>query len=159
MLRRRASFPRSILLVPVLLAMACGGGSGGSDADSGVVNCAGDPRVLAYAPNVTVTSVGTHMKYALVSSTPAPPARGLDDWTLRITDSAGQPLTTVPLAILTLMPEHGHGSPTIPQISNQGGGNYKVSQLNLFMPGIWRITFFPSNASSDTAEFWFCVQG
>jgi hypothetical protein len=153
MQRREASLVPVVLL---LLAAACGGNSGSGD--SGTVNCQSDSRVFKYTPNLSVTST-SGMKYILVQSDPAPPARGLDTWTLKITDSAGTPQPSLPVQIRTIMPEHGHGSSTTPVITNQGGGNYQVSQLNLFMPGVWKITFSNSAAFTDIADFWFCVPG
>jgi len=152
--------PRSSwFLLPALLALACGGSSNNGGDDAGVVNCASDPRVAAYTPNMTVNSKGGAMKVALVSSTPAPPATHLNDWTLKVTDAGGTPLPSLTLNVGTLMPDHGHASPTTPTITNKGGGTYEIGQLNLFMPGVWHVWFFTPGAPSDTADFFFCVQG
>ncbi|HMC70225.1 MAG TPA: hypothetical protein VKJ07_13805, partial [Mycobacteriales bacterium] len=71
----------------VLSVAGCGGSSSGS-ADSGdVVNCQNDPRVLAYAPNVSVQSQAKTMKFTLAQSSPAPPARGTDTWNIHVTDA------------------------------------------------------------------------
>jgi len=150
---------RSIAFLAAALFAACGGSSG-SQPDAGEVNCQNDPRVLTYAPNVTVTSSGGGTKYALVTSNPAPPAKGLDNWTLHVSAaSSGQAMSGLNLTIQTLMPDHGHGSPTVPPITDNGGGNYTVTNLYLFMPGVWRIRFFPAATPGDMADFMFCVQG
>jgi hypothetical protein len=149
--------PFAFILAAALIA-GCGGGSSTPDAGD-VVNCQDDPRVFAYAPNLTVTSAGGTLKFVLVESDPAPPARGNDTWTLRVTDASGQPMANMSLSVQTLMPNHGHGSSVTPQITNQGGGNYRVTPLYLFMPGVWRIRFFPTTSPTETADFWFCVQG
>ena len=150
---------RSIALLAAALFVACGGSSSSGGDDAGEVNCQNDPRVLTYAPNVSVTSTAGGTKYALVSS-PAPPAKGNDTWTLHVTNaSSGQPMAGLNLGIKTLMPDHGHGSPTTPAITDKGGGDYTVTPLYLFMPGVWQITFFPSATPADTAAFMFCVQG
>src|SRR5713101_2815575 len=101
---------RPTLFLALALAAACGG-SQSSSADGGdVVNCTNDPRVTAYAPNLAVTSVSTGMKFVLVSSTPAPPARGTDTWAVRVTDASGQALPNLSLSVLPFMPDHGHGT-------------------------------------------------
>lgn len=150
----------SLRLLPFIiasLAVACGGSS--SSGDAGVVNCQNDARVSTYAANMTVTSSGGALKVSLVNANPAPPARDLNTWDLRITNASGTAMPGLPLAIRTLMPDHGHGSPTTPTITDKGGGNYTVGQLNLFMPGVWHVWFFSNSAPTDIADFYFCVQG
>jgi subtilisin family serine protease len=149
------SFLRSTLFLALALGAACGGSQSSS---SDVVNCTNDSRVAAYVPNLAVTSAGGGMKFVLVSSDPAPPARGTDIWALRVTDASGQPLPNLSLSVLPFMPDHGHGTSVTPQITSNGGGNYTVSNLYFFMPGVWRITF-TSASPSDTAAFFFCVPG
>lgn len=148
--------------VPALLAAvafcACGGGSSGGG-DAGVVNCAGDPRVSAYTPNMTVTSKNGAMKVSLVSN-PAPPAKGNNVWSLKITNGSGSPMSGVSLGYGTIMPDHGHGSPiSNPAITDKGGGSYDVNPVDLFMPGVWHVWFYQQSAPTDTADFFFCVQG
>ncbi len=46
----------------------------------------------------------------------------------------------------------------VPQIASNGGGNYTVSNLYFFMPGVW-MTTFTSTSPSDSAKFFFCVPG
>jgi hypothetical protein len=148
-----SKFARLALIAAAAALTACGGST-----PEETVNCQADSRVMTYAPNLSV-SAPSGMKYILVQSSPAPPARGLDTWNLKVTDAAGTPQPGISLQIRTLMPEHGHGSSTTPTITNQGGGNYQVSQLNLFMPGVWKITFSNSPGFTDSADFWFCVPG
>ena len=152
----RASFPSSLLAA---LALAAGCGSSSSAPDAGdVVNCQTDPRVFAYAPNLAVKSSTSAMTFTLVQSDPAPPARGNDVWTMHVTDAAGQPLSNLSLTVLPFMPDHGHGTSVNPSVSVKGAGNYSVSPLYFFMPGVWRIRFTPAG-SSDTTDFWFCIPG
>lgn len=142
------------------LALAACGGGGSSTPDAGdVVNCASDPRVTTYAPNLTVTSKAGGLKVRLMQSDPAPPAKAVNTWNLHVTDGSGNALPSLSLNVDTLMPDHGHKSTTIPQVSNKGGGDYTVTLLDLFMPGVWHVWFFSGTATADTADFWFCVQG
>jgi hypothetical protein len=150
----RTIVSRLVLITAAAALAACGGSTPGDEP----VNCQTDSRVMTYAPNVTATAA-SGMKYVLVQSDPAPPARGTDTWNLRVTDAAGTAQPSLSLQIKTLMPDHGHGSSVTPTISNQGSGNYQVQNLFLFMPGVWKITFAPATAPTDTADFWFCVPG
>jgi len=150
---------RSTFFLALALAAACGGSSQSSPPDGGdVVNCANDPRVATYTPNLTVNSTGGGMKFVLLSSDPAPPAKGTDTWTIRVMDAAGQPQPSLSLSVLPFMPDHGHVSPVTPQVTSNGGGNYTVANLFFFMPGVWKTTF-TSPSPSDTAVFFFCIPG
>ena len=148
---------RALLAAGSIALAACGKGT--SDADAGdVVNCQDDPRVTAFAPNLSVKSASGAMLYTLVSATPAPPARGNDTWTIHVTDASGQPLPNLSLSVLPFMPDHGHGTSVTASVTAKGGGDYTVTPLYFFMPGVWRISFNPVG-SSDVANFWFCVPG
>ena len=146
---------------PIALALcvaACGGSSSGSGDAGDVVNCQNDPRVLVYAPNVSVQSQAKTMKFTLARSSPAPPARGTGTWNIHVTDANGTALPSLTLAAKPFMPDHGHGPAVIPSVANNGGGDYTVTNLYFFMPGVWQITF-TSQASTDSAVFTFCVPG
>ena len=149
---------QSLVLVAAALVAGCGGSSS-PDNDAGVVNCASDPRVSTYSANMTVNSKNGGIKMSLVSS-PAPPSRGNNVWTLHVTNASGTAMPGLSLGYMTIMPDHGHGSPIAnPAITDKGGGNYDVNPVDLFMPGVWHVWFWSSTAPSDTADFFFCVQG
>src|SRR5712691_12280736 len=149
---------RSTLFLALALGAACGGSSQSSPDGGDVVNCASDPRVATYAPNLTVDSASAGMKFVLLSSDPAPPAKGTDTWAIKVTDAAGQPLPSLSLSVVPFMPDHGHFSPVTPQVTSNGGGNYTVGNIYFFMPGVWKTTF-TSASPSDTANFFFCIPG
>jgi hypothetical protein len=75
-----------------------------------------------------------------------------------VTDASGQVLPGLSLSVLPFMPDHGHGTAVNASVTAQGGGDYTVTPLYFFMPGVWRIRF-TSAGSSDTADFWFCIPG
>jgi hypothetical protein len=142
----------------LLVTASCGGSNSGNGAGGDVINCQNDARVAQYAANLTVTSKAASMKFVLQQSNPAPPARGTDTWTIRVTDAAGTPMPHLSLSVLPFMPDHGHGTSVTAQVTSNGDGTYSVAPLYFFMPGVWRITF-TSTSPSDTAEFWFCIPG
>jgi hypothetical protein len=148
---------RSIVVVAAVLFAACGGSS--SPADAGDVNCSNDSRVSTYMANMTVNSKNAGIKVSLVSS-PAPPAKGNNVWTLHVTNASGTAMSGLSLGYGTIMPDHGHGSPiSSPKITDKGGGDYDVNPVDLFMPGVWHVWFYNSSTPADTADFFFCVQG
>jgi hypothetical protein len=147
---------RASLLAAGLLA-ACGSSSSNPDAGD-VVNCQTDARVSTYTPNMSVKSSSGAMTFTLVQSTPAPPGRGNDTWTIHVTDASGQPLPNLSVSVLPFMPDHGHGTSVNASVTANGGGDYTVTPLYFFMPGVWRIRF-TSAGSTDTTDFWFCIPG
>ena len=145
----------------VVLLGACGSQPNNND----VVSCQNDSRVIAYAPNVSVTSTGGMMKLTLVKASLEPPIVGTQDWTVRATNTSGQAIPNLALSIDpntgVFMPDHGHGSSVHPLVTANPDGSYDVSPLYFFMPGVWRITFNATmdSGAADTAIFYFCVPG
>jgi hypothetical protein len=158
--------PRSSHYVAATLAIAfaaaCGGTSAPSDSGAGgVINCASDPRAMTYTPGLAVMSSAKEMKFTLLSSNPAPPARVVNTWKLSVASASGQALTSLSLQVEAFMPDHGHGSSAVPQVATNPDGTYTISNLYLFMPGIWRITFAatPPGGTFDSGAFYFCIPG
>lgn len=83
------------------------------------------------------------------------PVGPIQTWTIAVTLPDGQPLENADLAIDGGMPQHGHGLPTEPQITEDlGGGRYRVEGLKFNMPGWWTIKLSVSGASgTDIATF------
>jgi len=165
--------------VGLLLATACVGlslaacssssDSPGSDTDAGPkVTCENDPRIVAYSPNMPRTSTQGIFTATLVSSDPAPPVvasqGAYDTWLVRITDANQVPIPDDPKLVTfkTLMPDHGHSSPTQPRITAKGNGTFEISQINFMMAGVWEISIYaqvPSSPVQDFAKFTFCLPG
>jgi hypothetical protein len=55
------------------------------------------------------------------------------------------------------MPDHGHGSPVEEQVEALGGGEYRITPLNLFMAGVWEVTLEMTGADDVTDEVVFTV--
>jgi hypothetical protein len=155
-MQRSSRVTFAFVLAAGMLA-ACGGSSSSPDAGD-VVNCQTDPRVATYAPNMSVKSSGGTMTFTLVQSNPAPPGRGNDTWIIHLSDVSGQALTNLSLSVLPFMPDHGHGTAVNATVTANGGGDYTVTPLYFFMPGVWRIRF-TSSGSTETTDFWFCIPG
>lgn len=159
---------KHLLGMGLVLAGLCGACGASSASDGGSVNsgfvltCQDDPRVTAYAPGVTATSVDGQLKVTFMSATPAPPAAfGLNAWTVKFTDGSGNPLPNLPILSRTLppeqtlyMPDMGHGA-NAPLVDGGAGGVYVYSDAYLTMPGIWQVTFAVDGGES--AQIDFCV--
>jgi len=154
-----AALALAVVTVPTAACGASGGGSGGGEADS---LCDTDPRAMAYVAGLSQTATGAALKVSFVDAMPAPPALNLNTWTVKLTDENGDPVSGATIAVKPFMPDMGHGASIVPQVMPMTTeGMYQITQLDLFMPGIWTNTFTITTASEPVATlvFTFCIDG
>ncbi len=124
--------------------------------------CAMDPRVQAYAVGLEAKADDGAMKIRFMDANPAPPTKGTNEWTIQVLDGADKPIDNATITVKPFMPDHGHGSSIVPQSTwMKSNGTYDITLVNLFMPGVWQITFTvqPLGGTPDTVVFTFCVDG
>lgn len=80
-------------------------------------------------------------KLTIVAATPEMPIRGINSWTIALSDLEGAPLTGCEVWLTPYMPEHGHGVATVPDVTEGDDGQYQVDQIELIMPGLWEMRF------------------
>ena len=91
---------------------------------------------------------------------PAPPVRGDNSWTVKVTTPSGGAVSGATLEAVPFMPEHGHGTSVEAVATANDEGSFMVTPLDFFMPGLWRVTLTAkAGALTDTASFFFCVPG
>lgn len=155
----------------VLFAAAACSSAGNSPADAGmgdvaVVGCAnqGDN----YAAGMSKPGTMGMYTFTLMQASPAPPTINTNAWTMRIVDSSGNPPAASALTAVPFMPLMGHGTGQVPQFSANADGSFDVSDIYLFMNGLWTVTFTVTAAPTedggapvkeDTAVFAFCING
>ena len=71
---------------------------------------------------------------------PASPVVGENTMYIELFDAEDQPLEGATIVVDPQMPEHGHGSPDVPVITDMGDGDYEAFPVTLFMPGMWEVT-------------------
>lgn len=122
------------------------------------VNCdletRAEPLVIGQ-PKATATGL---YDVQFVDAVPSPPARGDNTWTIQInTKASAAPLENADLFVTPYMPDHGHTSPIeVDVISMPTAGQYELSPVNLWMPGLWETTI-QVNGDTETIKFSFCV--
>lgn len=90
------------------------------------------------------------------SSDPANvPLNQIHAWTLHIETSDGQPVEDANILVDGGMPQHGHGLPTNPQVTEYlGNGDYLVEGMRFQMTGFWEVRFIiNSGEQSDSITF------
>ncbi|MEM6991701.1 MAG: FixH family protein [Myxococcota bacterium] len=154
----------AVLLAALPLGTACDGNGDEDNADSAAAAddssservCEGETRD-DFA--IGLTRDGATVAVSIADAMPADPIRGDNGWVLMITqDSAA--MDDVGIKIKPWMPDHGHGTPVEAVVTPRGDGEYMLEPLNLFMPGLWEVTFELTLADGTTDEVMFsaCVQ-
>ncbi len=111
------------------------------------------PANLDYS--TTRTSNAGLYKLSYTPSTTPIPINRLHTWTLHLETPEGQPIDNAELHVDGDMPQHGHGLPTHPVVSQHlGNGDYLVEGMKFQMGGWWVMDFeINVNGTTDTAHF------
>jgi hypothetical protein len=100
-----------------------------------------DTGTFASTPASVVTSDSGTLRIAFQSSPEATPSRGNNSLRLMVTRvSDGAPVGGLVVDVVPWMLAMGHGSSTKPTVTaGPEVGAYTVSNVDLFMPGLWEI--------------------
>ena len=147
---------------------------GGDPADSGPDTDQADTDVVYYSescgePGETYTSGMSHsgdlssLNFALYAD-PAPPDKGVNVFTVQITDAASDVGVDGATVLITpFMPEHGHGTNPADYGTAATGdaGSYESVPIDLFMSGLWELTFTVASGDAilDQTTYSFCLEG
>lgn len=79
----------------------------------------------------------------------------MHSWTLHVETAAGEPVENAEILVDGGMPQHGHGLPTQPQVTEYlGEGNYRVEGLRFQMGGWWEVQFdITADGQNDSITF------
>jgi hypothetical protein len=130
-------------------------------ASSSTVGCSPHDDEM-YVPGSKRPGAAGHFDFALVSSTPAPPALGDNLFVVQVSEADG-PVASGDLSVTLDMPQHGHQSPKQPEIRFDAESQaFVLEPMRLFMVGLWQITFgfeglLDGAPSSDSAVFEICI--
>jgi hypothetical protein len=170
-----ASCTAIIALFGALVGLGCSSNSesGGGDvdaqaevstADGGTVGCSDEGQ--NYTANMVQAGKNGKYTFTLVSASPAPPGLDTNVWTMKIVDATGAPPPLAQLEAYPFMPKMGHGSSQVPQFAANEDGTFSVSDVYLFMDGLWTVTFSVMSPETDggakpialdSAVYTFCI--
>jgi hypothetical protein len=105
--------------------------------------------------STTRTSDNGMFKVSYTASTGTVPINQLHQWTLHVETADGQPVEDATIDVDGDMPQHGHGLPTQPRVTNNlGNGDYLVDGMKFQMGGWWLMDFtITANGQSDAVHF------
>jgi YtkA-like len=81
----------------------------------------------------------------------------IHSWHVRLLDRSGSSIAVDDLTVIGGMPEHDHGLPTQPQITERmENGDYLLEGVRFHMQGLWQLLIeFENNGSPDSATIDF----
>ena len=105
----------------------------------------------------TSTSLSSDQGLYRLSYTPEREIRinQIDSWVLHVETADGEAVENAQISVDGDMPQHGHGLPTRPQVTEYlGQGDYRVEGLKFHMPGWWIVEFdITADGQSDHVTF------
>jgi hypothetical protein len=115
-----------------------------------------------YSEGMEKMAASGHYKIRLDMSSPAPKDTGNYTWTLSLMDMEGNAVQDATVNAEPTMPQHGHG--TDPKFTDatagEHNGQYVLTDMNLFMPGIWQVMITVNKGEmTDTVTFLFDLEG
>lgn len=89
-----------------------------------------------------------------------PPLNQIHTWTIHIETADGKPVEQAVITVNGGMPQHGHGLPTSPEVTQDlGNGDYRVEGMKFQMPGWWEVRFnIAANGQNDNVTFNFILE-
>jgi hypothetical protein len=125
----------------VFAGLAGAAGLGLAGCSSSGTGESGEPGTIATTPAAVLLTDGGLYRVAIHSAPDAAPSRGVNTLRLFVTRASdGAPATELDLEVVPWMPAMGHGASVKPTVSpGSDPGSYDVSNVNLFMPGLWEI--------------------
>jgi hypothetical protein len=148
-------------VLPAVLALslisACSSDSGTGDDEE--VDCTKVTNADTFVVGLSKTGEAGMLGFALMSASPAPPARDDNTWIVQITDNGGHLLPDATLTVTPFMPSHQHGSPVHTDVTpTSTPGEYTLDPVNMWMPGVWEVTIqAKKDAVVDSAVYTFCI--
>ena len=74
----------------------------------------------------------------------------MHNWIIKVTDSNNRPLNNASIEMIGGMPDHDHGLPTEPQVTEEvGPGKYLLQGVRFHMQGKWQIIFTITESSNQ----------
>jgi hypothetical protein len=137
-------------------AMACDSGQQLPTDDGSNSNPQDDCPIDEFAVGAEKVSPGG-VTVTLTDAVPAPPYKGENTWTFRLSDAEGADTGLAPV-LTPWMPLHGHGLvPPDYTGAESDPGVYVMPPFNLTMPGQWEFTV--DVGGGDSVVYTFCVEG
>jgi hypothetical protein len=142
---------------------ACGADDGTGGGDDAPVNCALE-TADTYVAGLQKTGVNGMLDFRLMSSDPTPPGRGDNTWIVSVRSMnngvVGAPISNATAYVTPFMPKHAHPAISGEVTPTANAGEYRMTGVNLWMPGVWETTIevdATAASSADSVVYTFCL--
>ncbi len=110
--------------------------------------------------STTMMSENGVFRLSYAGETTPIPINQLHTWTLHVETADGAPVESAKITVDGDMPQHGHGLPSQPQVTQSlGNGDYLVEGVKFQMGGWWVMDFtITAEDQTDTAHFNLLLQ-
>ena len=152
-----------ILLIVFITAITfgCTGNAPSPEVAASLEPTAEKPTLPAPTPtpgldfSTTRLSDNSLFRVSYVSSQDMVPVNKIHQWTLHVETADGQLVENATITVDGDMPEHGHGLPTRPQVTEYlGNGDYLVEGVKFQMGGWWVMDFtITADSLTDAVHF------
>lgn len=96
---------------------------------------------LLVTPEDRVLAEGNELRVTYESPSGAPAINWIHSWILHVESADGVPVENAKIEVNGGMPEHDHGLPTQPRVTEElGDGDYRLDGVRFHMRGYWEIT-------------------
>lgn len=117
-------------------------------------------RLHQPVPQLDTSRTRKGSDFTVSYETPALKLRAPLDWVFKLQGPGNAPVTGATLRLKGGMPQHGHGFPTAPAVTEERPGQYRVKGLELQMPGWWALELevTQKGKTSETVRFDLLVE-
>ena len=159
--------PRTLFFVCTSLVMGLYGcGDDNQHQHSIQTVCDKSTATIPFEIGMTLESEDGNFKITVLATEVAGSApntidRGLNTWTVSLTDAHDSPITNGTIILTPTMPGHGHGTyPPNFESTNNGTANYQLGPFDLLMPGTWLLTFKISTPGNNDVQIsaGYCIE-
>ena len=125
--------------------------------------CINSGRGEIYVVGLEHQGMAGALDFKLMSATPAPPGFNDNTWIIQINSMSGgvvgSPATGASITVTPFMPDHQHGTLKVKVEAMPDAGQYKLTPINMWMPGLWETTIDAQvGAVTDRVVYKFCIQ-
>lgn len=113
-------------------------------------------------PNQPLTRASSqqHFMVTLIPPQQAIMVNQMHSWQVRVTGADGRPVNRASFKVDGGMPQHNHGLPTQPQVTQAlGHGTFLLEGVKFNMPGWWELTLsLDTEKIKDTVHFQILIE-